>query len=327
MTKQYNIGLLGASRIARKFASDAVSVKGAKLYAVAARTLESAQTFQKEFNMPYSYGSYEELVNDKNVDIIYISTPNSFHKDHALLCLNAGKAVICEKPLALNAKEADEMIQAARANKVFFMEAMWARHFPTYKKAEEWINQNKIGSVRVFEGDFGFKEENREDIRYNRELGGGALLDVGIYPISLASMVFSMQPETINARAVLTNQGVDETICMQFVYSNNQMAQINASINLNTPRNAYIIGDNGYIHLPHAWYGKDAYLYNGDGILVEHFVDSSQEIGYCFELEETIKCLESGETESARMSLTESFDIMKTLDKIREIIGVEYPSK
>ena len=324
MTKQYNIGILGASRIARKFASDAKGVATTKLYAVAARHLESAQTFQKEFDMPYSYGSYEELVNDENVDIIYISTPNSFHKEHVLLCLNAGKAVICEKPFALNQEEVEDMIEAAKAHKVFLMEAMWTRYLPSINKAKEWLTENKIGAVKLFEGDFGFKGEDKEDIRFNRKLGGGSLLDVGIYPIALASMIFGMQPEQIDAHAAITQGGVDESICMQFVYSTGQMAQLNASISLGTPKNAYIIGEEGYIHLPQAWYGKLAYLYNSEGELIEQFVDESQDIGYRFELEEVVKCLGEGKTQTDRMTLEESLEIIKTLDKIRKIVGVEY---
>lgn len=326
MTKQFNIGFLGASRIARKFASDAKSIGEAKLYAVAARNLESAQAFQNEFDMVCSYGSYEELVKDDNVDLIYVSTPNSFHKEHVLLCLNAGKAVICEKPFALNAKEVEEMIQAAREKNVFLMEAMWTRYLPSINKAKEWLTQNKIGAIRMFEGDFGFKSETEEDIRFNRELGGGALLDVGIYPISLASMVFGMQPKHIHASAALAKQAVDQSIWMQFEYPDGEMAQISASINLCTPRNAYIVGEKGYIHMPQAWSGKLAYLYNSEGKLVEHFVDQTKEIGYLFEIQEVIECLKEGKTESARMTLQESLDITKTLDSIRQLVGVEYPT-
>ncbi|MDF2612280.1 MAG: dehydrogenase [Clostridia bacterium] len=324
MTKQYNIGILGASRIARKFASDAKSVESAKLYAVAARNLESAQVFQNEFGMVCSYGSYEELVNDENVDIIYVSTPNSFHKEHVILCLNAGKAVICEKPFALNKEEVEEMIQIAREKNVFLMEAMWTRYLPSINKVKEWLTQNKIGAIKMFEGDFGFKSDTEEDIRFNRELGGGALLDVGIYPISLASMVFGMQPEDIYASAALTKQGVDESIWMQFKYPDGQIAQLSASINLCTPRNAYIIGEKGYIHMPHAWSGKLAYLYNSEGKLIEHFVDQTKELGYRFELQEVIKCLEEGKIESDRMTLQESLEITKTLDSIRKLVGVQY---
>ncbi len=327
MTKKYNIGFLGASRIAKKFAADAKFVESAVLYAVAARSLESAKAFQDEFGVICSYGSYEELVQDENVDIIYISTPNSFHKEHTLLCLNAGKAVICEKPFALNTQEVEVMIETAKDKNVFLMEAMWTRYLPSVIKAQEWLSENKIGTVKMFQGDFGFKSDNEEDIRFNKELGGGALLDVGIYPLAFASMIFGMQPKEIEAFAKLTDGGVDETITMQFVYPEKKTAQLSASINLCTPRNAYIIGEKGYIHLPGAWYGKLAYLYNSDGKLIEHFVDHSKELGYRFELEETIKCLEDGKIESDRMTLQESLDIMKTLDKIRAMVGVEYPVK
>lgn len=325
MAKQFRIGILGASRIARKFASDAKAVRVTSLYAVAARNIESAKKFQEAFHMEQSYGSYEELINDDKVDIIYISTPNSFHKEHVLMCLNAGKAVICEKPFALNTKEVREMLEAAADKKVFLMEAMWTRYFPSVSKVQEWLGESKIGAIKMFQGDFGFKRESREDIRFERHLGGGALLDVGIYPISFASMIFGRQPEQIDAKAVLTEEGVDERICMQFVYGEGQMAQLSASIDLGTPRNAYIIGEKGYIHLPHAWYGKKAYLYDHEGQLVEEFIDTTKELGYRYELEEVAKCLEAGKMESDQMTLKESLEIMETLDRIRKLIGVQYP--
>ncbi len=324
MAKQFNIGILGASKVARKFASDAKIVPTAKLYAVAARSLESAKSFAKDFDMTCSYGSYEELAGDQNIDIIYISTPNLFHKEHAILCLNAGKAVICEKPFALNTQEVQEMIQIAKDKNVFLMEAMWTRYLPTINKAKAWIDEGKLGMIKMLQGDFGFKSEGQEDIRFQKELGGGALLDVGIYPISLASLVFGRQPEHIDAKAVLTGQGVDETVSMQLDYGNQQVAQLSASINLCTPKNAYIIGENGYIHLPAAWYGKLAYLYNSQGKLIEHFVDRTKDIGYHFELEEVIECLLAGKTESDRMTLQESLEITQTLDAVRNRIGVKY---
>ena len=327
MTKQFNIGFLGASRIARKFASDAKNIEDAKLYAVGARNLQSARAFQKEFEMPCSYGSYEELVNDEKVDIIYISTPNSFHKEHVLMCLKAGKAIICEKPFALNQKEVEEMIKAAREHQVFLLVAMWTRDLPSVNKAKEWSDTDKIGKVKFFQGDFGFKGKDEGDIRYNKELGGGALLDVGIYPVSFASMLFGKQPAKIEAHAVLTEGGVDEQIYMQFNYDGGEIAQLSASINLETPRNAYIVGENGYIHLPSAWNGKNAYLYDGDRKLVEHFNDQTKGMGYGFELKEVMNCLENGQKETSRMMLDESLEIIKTLDRIREMVGVIYPEK
>lgn len=325
MKKQFNIGILGASRIARKFAADAKHVEEAKLYAVAARNLDSAEAFAQEFDMPWSYGSYEALVNDENVDIIYISTPNSRHKEHVILCLKAGKAVICEKPFALNEQEVEEMIQTAKSANVFLMEAMWTRYLPSITTAKQWVDEGRIGPIKIFQGDFGFKSEGQEDIRFQRELGGGALLDVGIYPISLASFILGKQPDHIEAKATLTKQKIDEIVAMQFAYDSGEIAQLNASINLCTPRNAYIIGDKGYIHLPGAWYGKQAYLYNSEGTLIEDFVDQSKDLGYRFELEEVIACLKSGKTESSKMTLKESLEITQTLDDVRKIVGVTYP--
>ena len=318
-----NIGILGAGRIARKFAQDIKYVKGAKLYAVGARTIEGAKQFGEEFGVSNCYGSYEELAKDEKVDIIYISTPNSLHKEHALLCLNHKKAVLCEKPFASNAKEAQEMIDAARNNNVFLMEAMWTRFFPGIKKVREWLEAGIIGEVRLVQGDFGFKEDNKNDIRFSKEFAGGAVMDVGIYPISFASMVYKKSPKDIFVSANVGDTGVDETISVMFSYDGNKVAHADASLVLETPRNMQIIGDKGYICLPNIWdHARKAFVYSNDRVLVDQYEDKSESIGYQFELEEVIACLKENKIESSIMPLSETLDIMHTLDCIRARIGI-----
>ncbi len=326
-TKQYNIGFLGASNIAKKFAQDAQKLEDVKLYAVASRSMEAAEAFKQQFNMVKSYDSYEKLADDEDIDIIYVSTPNALHKEHSLLCLSKRKAVICEKAFALSKEEAKEMVQMARKYQTFLMEAMWTRFLPSMQKAKEWVIENRIGHVKLLKGNFGVTSDNPNDIRFQRSLGGGALLDVGIYPISFASYIFGIQPERIDASALFTPEGVDESLCMQLVYDEGQMAQFSVSINTYSPRDAYIIGENGYIHLPHAWYGKLAYLYSREGVLIDHFIDKTKEFGYHFELQEAISCLKEGRLESSTMSLKESEAIMQTLDRIRNIIGLTFASE
>lgn len=323
-TKQYNIGFLGASNIARKFAQDAQNLENVKLYAVASRSMEAAEKLKSEFGMVKSYDSYEKLAEDEDVDIIYISTPNALHKEHTLLCLSKRKAVICEKAFALSKEDAKEMVEMSRKYQTFLMEAMWTRFFPNMHKVKEWVLEDKIGEVKLLKGDFGITLDNPKDIRLQKSLGGGALLDLAIYPISFASYIMGMQPERIDASATFTKQGVDENLCIQFVYDKGQMAQFSASINTYSPRDAYIIGENGYIHMPHAWYGKIAYLYNKEGVLIDHFIDKRKEVGYNFELKEVIECLSEGKIESSIMPLKESIDIMQTLDRIRGIIGLNF---
>lgn len=318
-----NVGILGAGRIARKFAQDIKYVKDAKLYAVGARTLEGAREFANEFNVANCYGSYEELVKDENVDIIYISTPNSFHKEHTLLCLNHKKAVICEKPFASNAKEVQEMIDVARKNNVFLMEAMWTRFFPTIKKVREWIEEGKIGEVHLVQGDFGFKEEDKKDIRFSKAFAGGAVMDVGIYPISFASMIYKKEPKEIFARAKIGETGIDEIVSVMLDYGNNKIAHADAAIVLETPRNMQITGDKGYICIPNIWaHAREAFVYSNDRVLIDKYEDKTEGIGYQFELEEAIRCLKENKTESSIMPLSESLDIMNTLDRIRQQIGL-----
>jgi dihydrodiol dehydrogenase / D-xylose 1-dehydrogenase (NADP) len=318
-------GILGPGSIAKKFATGLTAVLDARLVAVGSRSQERADEFGDVFNVPNRHGSYEALVNAPDVDAIYVSSPHALHKEHTLLCLEAGKAVLCEKPIAINAAQATEMVQVARERGVFLMEAMWSRFFPAMVKLREVLAEGTIGEVRLVTGDFGFRAGvNPEGRLFNPALGGGALLDVGIYPISFASMVMGQQPDTMTCMANIGETGVDEETALVFGYDSGAMAMLHTAVRLTTPQEARVVGTDGFIRLPqHFWRPAEFTVctFNNDQTVKAPYEGN----GYNYEAMEVMECLRSGRTESDVMPLDESIATMETMDRVREQIGLKYP--
>jgi dihydrodiol dehydrogenase / D-xylose 1-dehydrogenase (NADP) len=320
-------GILGPGVIAKKFVGDFKHVKNAEVIAVGSRSLENAERFAQEFQIPRAYGSYEQLVQDADVDIIYVATPHPAHKDNVMSCLRAGKSVLCEKPFSINAQEAEEMVEYAKEAKLFLMEAMWTRFLPAIVKTREWLSADLIGEVRLVKADFGFRIGwDPEHRLLNAELGGGSLLDAGIYPISFASMIFGEAPETITSNSHIGETGVDEHFSALFTYSGGRSASLNGAVRLQMRYDAFIYGTEGYIHVPNFLFAKSADLFiNGE--LKESFTYDGEETGYAFEAAEATRCLQEGLTESKIMSSSETLQLMQTLDAIRQQWGLTYPSE
>ncbi|HEX3029995.1 MAG TPA: Gfo/Idh/MocA family oxidoreductase, partial [Clostridia bacterium] len=292
--------------------------------AVGSRSKERAEAFAQKFGILSAYGSYEEVVNDPEVDIVYIATPHPAHKEGALMSLKAGKAVLCEKPFTVNASDTEEVIGIAREKKLFLMEAMWTRFLPSRVKAREWIKKGAIGEILMFKGDFGFRTVYEPEGRLlNPNLAGGALLDVGIYPISFASMLFGTQPSEILSMAHIGSTNVDEQFAAIFRYSEGRMASITAAVRAELGNDAEIIGTEGKIRIPHCWWADSAALIVGEK--VEIYESPYMVNGYEYEAIEAVNCLNEGKLESEVMPLDESLEIMKTLDKMRGQWGLKYP--
>ncbi|WP_445667151.1 Gfo/Idh/MocA family protein [Paenibacillus sp. FSL E2-8871] len=321
-------GILSTGWIAHQFVTDLAHASNGVAYAVGSRSQESADKFARDHGVPHAYATYEELVNDPNVDAVYIGTPHPFHKENALLALRAGKAVLCEKPFTVNSGELEEVVAYARDHKLFLMEAMWSRYIPAIVKVREWIAEGRIGEVRLVKADLGFRTDwNPESRLLNLKLGGGALLDVGIYPVSFASMVFGPHPESISSTVHIGETGVDEHFSMLLDYGNGKTASLNGGIRLNTLEEAHVFGTEGRIIVEGTLVNpKSASLYIGDE-KVESFVDDRASIGYCFEAEEVGRCLQAGFTESPVMSLDESLAILQLLDQVRAQWGLKYPGE
>jgi dihydrodiol dehydrogenase / D-xylose 1-dehydrogenase (NADP) len=316
-------GILGPGSIAHRFAEGLSVIPDAELVAVGSRSSERADAFADKFDIPKRHGSYTDLANDPDVDAIYVSTPHPFHKEYSILCLKAGKGVLCEKPMAINAQQAKEMIDCARAEKKFLMEAMWTRFLPAIVKMREWVAEGAIGEPRMLTADFGFRSGwNPEGRLMNPEMAGGGLLDVGVYTVAMAYMVFG-KPSRIASMAHIGETGVDEQAAMLLGYDAGQLALLSCAIRTNTPQEARIMGTEGSIHIPGFWHGNSATLYaSGKGPVQADTPFEGN--GYNYEAVEVMRCLREGKLESDVMPLDESLSIAETMDQMRAEWGLKY---
>ena len=323
MTTQW--GILGCGNIAKQFAKGLQALPDAKLAAVGSRSQEKADAFAKEFNADRAHGSYQSLADDPNIHAIYIATPHPMHEPDALLCLAAGKAVLCEKPFTVNAAQAQKVIDSAREKKVFLMEAMWSRFFPLMPKLRELVKDGAIGEPQMVYCDFGFRAGvDPEGRLFKPALAGGGLLDVGVYTVSLASYLFG-KPSQIAGVAQMGETGIDEKAAMTILYEGGEIAVLSTGVRINTPQEVTLIGTEGRIKIHSPWWVPTAMTVSRSGKDPETFEFPKEGNGYNYQAAEVAACLAAGQTESAIMPLDETLEIMKTLDTLRAQWGLKYP--
>ena len=317
-------GILGPGGIARAFAKDLQLLEGHEVAAVGSRTLSNAQEFAKTFGGT-AYGSYEELVADPTVDAIYVATPHPSHKENVITALNAGKPVLCEKPFAVNAHEAREMVAAAEKNGVALMEAMWARFLPHYADVREIIASGVLGQILTVQADHGQRLADRNIPRLvEPSLAGGALLDLGIYPVSFAHMILG-NPAKITASAVLTDKGVDAQTSMIFDYADGAQAILTTTMIEQTPCRAVVAGVNGWLEIDRTFYNPTSMrvvLFDGSVTQYPHTYTGH---GLREQAEAFKKLVQSGKSQSEILTWKDTVDIMGTLDAVRSQIGLRYP--
>lgn len=334
MTKQLRWGFLSASAIGHTVATD-FQLAGIQIQAVGARELAKANEFADKFNIPNRHEGYEALVSDPEVDIIYISTLQSLHADHALLAIRAGKHVLLEKPFTLNATQAKQIRQAAKKAGVFVMEAMWTRFLPMMTEVFKVIESGQIGAVRLAVADHSlYLPEHLVPRLWSPEAGGGALLDLGIYPVSLFARLFGKE-RRVTARGVLTESGMDLTTTAIFEYADDAQAVMTTSMETSGSVNASIIGSKGRIEIERMFYEQSAFtVYENDlsaapGIpsQVAKYEAKIEGRGMQYQALEVERCILAGLTESPIMTLDETVSIMETMDEIRSQTGVKYPGE
>lgn len=327
MKKTYNWGIMGPGFIADKVLPSFAKAEGARVLAVGSNTPGKAGAFAGKWKIPRAYENYEELVNDPDVDIIYITTPNAFHLDHARLAMEHGKNVLCEKPFALNAKAAEEMKVCAEKQGVFLMEAMWTRFMPAVIKIKEWVDQGVIGEVHQVVSDFSYDHPYDPGYHlYDPKAGGGTLLDGGIYPLSFAGYIYGECPREYFGYANLKN-GVDVRDSVVLRFSQGQMASFICGADTASPWCSMIYGSKGCIRVPS--------FFAASGFEMEHYESGKKQcvsmpfegLGYQFELCEVMNCIDQGKKESSRMPLAESVTYMKVMDALRQSWGVVYPGE
>jgi len=325
MTDTIRWGILGTGWIAHQFAQGLADAHDVSLVAVGSRSSDTADAFADEFDIPRRHASYEALAADPDVDAVYVSTPHPFHKDNSILLLEQGKAVLCEKPFTINAEQAQAIIDVAREHGVFLMEAMWTRYIPAVVRARALIAEGAIGDVRMVQADFGFRAGmNPESRLFNKALGGGALLDIGIYVLSLASMVLGPTPQEVVSTAQLGETGVDEQSAVLLKYAGGELAVLSCAVRTCTTVEATFLGTGGSIRL-HSPFVKSAGLTVTRGEDQELIALPLQGNGYNYEADEVGRCLRAGDTESAAMPLDESLALMHLMDRIRSQWGLVYP--
>jgi len=327
MTDTIRFGILGTGFIAQQFAGDLRHAVGASLAAVGSRSQEGADDFGEVFAIPNRHASYEALAADPTVDVVYIATPHPFHCPNTLMCLGAGKAVICEKPFALNEAEAREMFDAARQHDLFLMEGMWTYCFPAIRKIKELIDSGAIGEPRMMMGAFCWRSEWDESTAVlNRQLGGGALLDVGVYPISVAHLVFGGEPETIQAAVHIGATGVDEQNGIVMTYADGGMALIASAVRTSMPEELVISGTDAQIRIPEPFYRPNRIeVIRGEEI--EQLDFAYPGMGMQYEAQEVVDCLRAGKRESDLIPHEGSLAVMRTMDRVREQCGLRYPGE
>ncbi len=317
-------GILAPGGIAEKFAADLALVEGAELAAVGSRSRKSAEQFAERFGFARAHGSYADLAADDEVDVVYVATPHAMHFDAALLCVEGGKSVLVEKPITLDMASAARLVAAARGAEVFLMEAMWMRCNPAIRKIHELVEDGAIGWVSTIHADFGLHGPFPADHRLrDPRLGGGALLDLGVYPLHLVHLILGA-PSEVRSWAHLTPEGVDENTGVLLGYAAGAVAAVTCSINGESRNAASITGTEGRIDLPAGFFAPRGFTLTRPGREPETFEFPFGGSGYQFEAAEVQRCVLAGELESPLMPHSTTLEMMNLMDAIRSEIGVVY---
>lgn len=323
--RKFRWGILGTGTIAKAFARGIDVVDDAEVAAVASRSAEKSKAFSQEFNVPTHYDSYEQLARDESIDAVYVATPHTLHKENTLLCLNNGRAVLCEKPLAINSKEVESMIKTSQQTGNFLMEAHWTRCFPIMGKIRQLIDEKAIGEIRMLQADFGFRVDlDPENRLFNPKLAGGALLDVGCYTFSAAHMCFG-KPQEIRALAHIGRTRVDEQNTVILGYEEGALAVLVSANRTSTFQELMIYGTEGKIKVDSPFWKPSSMTLYRDNKFPEPIEMDIVGNGYNYEAIEVMACVRAGKLESLLVSHQDSLEIMNTLDAVRSLWGLKYP--
>jgi predicted dehydrogenase len=323
MSTKTRWGIIATGWVSNEFAQALKLVPNAERAAVGSRSQSAADAFGEKHGIPRRHASYEALVADPDVDIVYVGTPHPFHSENTLTALEAGKHVLCEKPLAVNAREAAKMIERARKKKLFLMEAMWTRFLPVWVDLKERLDAGQFGKIGFLYSSFGeampYEPEGRA---YSPHLAGGALLDLGVYPLSLASWLLG-NPVTVTSRVKMAETGVDERNAMISTYPDGSLANLSSAIDVTTACETEIAAEKAFIRVERNWFQAESYeVVTPEGT---EAVSRPFEKGFQFEAQHAMDCINAGKTESEVMPLDESLEIMRTMDALRAEWGLRYP--
>jgi len=320
------IGILGAGRIAVTLAETMNKMPEVECYGVASRDLEKAKVFAKEHGFQHAFGSYEGMLADEEVELIYIATPHSHHYRHMKMCLDAGKHILCEKSFTVNEKQAEEIFRIAKVKKLLVTEAIWTRYMPSRKIINDLLDEKVVGDVRKMTANLNYPLLDKERI-VKPELAGGALLDVGIYPLNFAYMHFGDKVDRIVSAAQMTEAGVDGENGMILLYEDGRMAVLNSGIHGKSDSEGVFYGTFGCMVVENINNPESIKIYNTDRILIREIEVPEQISGYEYEITETISCIKEGKLECPSMPHTETLKMMQVMDNLRADWKMKYPDE
>ena len=323
--KQYNWATLGCGVIAHQLA-EAMESKGRKLYSVANRTHEKAVAFAKEYDIKKVYEKIEDVFEDENVDIIYISTPHNTHIEFLRKALSAGKHVLCEKSITLNSDELNEAIELAEKNHVILAEAMTIYHMPIYKKINEIIKSGKLGELKLIQMNFGsYKEYDMSNRFFNRNLAGGAILDIGVYALSFVRWFMSSKPDQILSQVKYAPTGVDEQASILLKNKEEEMATVILSLHAKQPKRGTVCFDKGYIEIFEYPRGEEAVITYTEDVHKEVIKEGSTNNALKYEVEDMEEAIRISESDIMYLDYTK--DVMDMMTAIRKEWGMKYPEE
>ena len=319
-------GIIATGPMAQTFVDTLVKVDEAELYAVASRSIDKAIAFKEKNNFEKAYGSYIELIEDNNVEIVYIATPQSTHYDIMKQCIEHHKPILCEKAFTINSKQAKEIKRLSIENNVFVGEALWPRYMPSRKIIDDAIASGIIGTPKILTGNLSYIiYMNKRIVDIN--LGGGALLDVGVYGLNFALMHFGKDIIKIDSSCQFTDTGVDGQESITLHYNDGRMAVLTHGIYSRSDRKGIIYGDKGYIVVENINNPQSVDAYDCSDKLIKHIDIPSQISGYEYEIEECIRCIKQSKLQPDSISMDETIYLMETMDKVREIWNLKYPNE
>jgi predicted dehydrogenase len=317
MTDKIRWGIVSTGRIARQFAEDFEFVENGELWAVCSRSQEAADHFSAQYRVRRAYSSYAAMLEDENIDAVYVATPHNLHFQNAADAIAAGKAVLCEKPLTVNVQECLELTRLATDAGVYLMEAMWTYFLPAVQKARQWVKEGRIGHVLHVKADFGYPiPYNPEHREYNVENAGGCLLDMGIYPVAMAWYFLQQDPESMRTVARMAPNGVENDVVTLCNYPHS-VATLACSFHARLPNLAYIVGEAGYIAIPDFWRAGECRLYELD-TEVDRFTDGRRSLGFNYEATAVAEDLIAGRLQSTVMPLSNSLRFQEHMERIRQ---------
>ena len=318
-------GILGTGLMAGRFANCLRLLPDADLVAVASRSLPVAHAFADAHGIPVRHGGYEPLIADPRIDAVYVATPTTLHRDNTIRSLEAGKAVLCEKPFSVDATEAAEMVACARRHGRLLMEAMWSRFVPAMRQAQRWLQAGAVGDVRMVMADFGFRASAEDMPKWaSRAVAGGALMFVGVYPVSLAAMAYGREPEEVAALCDMTAPWADQQTGMLMRYAGGGLAILAGAVGTKTPRFGAILGSTGGIRLDEPFYCSGAATLTVPGKPPLRCSFPVEGEGYHYQIAAFMASLRAGDQDNAVMRLDESISVMRTLDRLRAAIGLDF---